>query len=188
MINLITTSQRKQIRASINNLILMRYVFFLITTIIVTGSTIGLIYVSTIQTNASLEKQLVESQARAAVFNDLRKEAEQLQTSIQKAGKIMGEQVHYSKLFFKLAQILPAGTTISSFSITEKSISNSIQLTAPNNDQIIAAKKSLEESDLIDSVSILNVANRSEKDKGETSTATIILQFNKKALAETISW
>lgn len=188
MINLITASQRKQIRASINNLILMRYVFFLLITIIMTGSTIGLIYVSTIQTNTSLEKQLVESQARAAVFNDLRKEAQQLQTSIQKADKIMTEQVHYSKLFFKLAQILPAGTTISSFSITEKNISNNLQLTAANNDQIIAAKKSLEESDLIDSVSILNVANHSDKNAGETSTANVILMFNKKALAETISW
>lgn len=191
MINLLPQDNRKQLKASVMNVILMRYVFFFAGTLIVVAASVAFIYLALLQSKNNLNHQLEDTKQRALAVAATKTESENLRQDIKNVDTIFNNQVHYSNLFIALAKALPADVYIKNFAISHAEMSKTtpivktLLVVAKNNDRVIETKKALERAKFISSVSI-NVVN--SNDKAFEVDATIDITFDKKGLTEELSW
>lgn len=187
MINLLPTENRKHLKSSQLNTILLKYVFFFIATLIALSISIGFIYLNMIYTKSTLEHNLNDARAQAQSVATAKQEATELQSQINDIANVFNKQVHYSKIFTSLAEKLPSNVQITSFQIGETAFikPQTIQIHAPSNDDVINTKRALKEVKFIDSISIISVAT---DQKTGTISSTLSITFDKKGLGETIQW
>lgn len=187
MINLLPQENRKHLKSSQLNTVLLKYVFFFISTLIALTVSIGFIYLNMVYTKISLDKSLSEARARAQTISKTKQEAQELQSKIKEIDTIYNQQVHYSKLYIAIAKQLPADVIISSFQVGADRLSKPqiLQVGAASHDKIIETKRSLEKAKFIMGVRINSVLT---DQKTGVISGNLSVTFDKKGLGETLQW
>lgn len=191
MINLLPQDNRKQLKASVMNVSLLRYVLFFVGTLLAMAASVGFIYIALLQSKSSLTNQLEESKQRALAIANIKTESEKLRQDIKNTDTIFNSQVHYSNLLTAVAKTLPSDVYILSFIISHAELAKTaptvktISIIAKNNDKVIETKKALEQSSYISSVSINSVTT---EEKTGLIEASLQITFDKQGLAKEISW
>lgn len=169
MINLLPTENKKQLRASIHNQILLRYIFLLVLALFLSAGIFGFIYISLKQSQDVFKAQEAENNQKIVQYANMQKNATELSKNINQTKNVLSKRVDYSKVLFKLASILPTGVSISDIKLEAKLFEGEKKLVInlTNADQASDIKKVLEDSKLFKSVSIFSVTN-TERSKQAT--------------------
>ena len=161
MINLLPVENKKQLRAAVHNRILVRYIFLLLITLLLSAAIFGFIYISLKQSQAIFKAQEAENNKKIVQYADMQKNASELNKNINQTKNVLAKRVDYSKVLFKLASILPKGVSISDIKLEAKLFEGEKKLVInlTNANQASDIKKILETSKLFKSVSIFSVTN-----------------------------
>ncbi len=187
MINLLPSDNRKQLKASVLNTSLLKYIFFFVAILIAMAASVGLIYVNLIYTKNSLNQDLEQAKQRALTIQESKTEIEAFRDQINEADKIFSEQVHYSQLLTALAASLPSDVHFTGFKISEIDFKTpqTVQVNTKNSDKIIETKQALEKTNFISSVSIASVAK--DQKTGDID-GVLLLTFDQAGLKEVTKW
>lgn len=186
MINLLPASEKKQLKASIDNSSLIKFVFFFLAILMTLILSVGFIYLNLIQSKKELEIKLEEVTRNSQKHNQTKQEAETLNSSLSKVDQVLKSKNNYSSLLIKLADILPSGSNINTLTINDKlsSSKHPIQILADNRDTVAKVKQNLEQSPIIASSSIVSL----HKDGEHSYSILINLTFNPKELEKILKW
>lgn len=187
MINLLPQENRKHLKSSQLNTILLKYVFFFASTLAALTASIGFIYLNLIYTKISLEKNLGDARNRAQTIAKSKQEASELRSQIQEINTVYDQQSHYSQLFTALAKQLPTDVIISSFHVGTNVFSKPqiLQIHTYDHNKVIETKRALEKADFILGVSINNVTT---DQKTDIISSTLTINFNKQGLEKVLQW
>ncbi len=172
MINLLGPEDKKQLRAARVNTILLRYYFLAILVIAGAGGILaGGFYIADQNKNSS-KVELSQAENDTADYTTVRQQAETFSNNLKMAKQILATEVVYSKMITDIANTIPAGTILTSLSLTPETISKKMELSfkTKSYDQGIQLKTSLENSDLFSDVSITNITSKGQEGGGAYPT------------------
>ncbi len=154
MINLLPESNKKELRAARANVTLLRYNVLTASAVIILLLIVGGFYAYLVTTKAQAEATNIENQAKAAEYNDTRKEAEEYRKNLAIAKQILGNQVNYSSLVFRITELLPRGVILDNINLSAKDFGNQVTITAhaKNYDTAGQLKQNFEQSKMFDNV------------------------------------
>ncbi len=183
MINLLPKETTNQIRAGHNNVFLMKSITILgsITAFLVLASAGSYIYLLNSQ-------QLAKSANNGSVINSsyqkAKSEADAVSLNISNSEQILNQRVSYSKLLLELAKVMPAKTTISTFSIDETSINQPITLKiyAATDNDADTLKNNLGSSSIFSSYSVVSTNDKQTDVAGYPIAITLTININKGGL------
>lgn len=130
MINLLPPNEKKQIVAGRANIILSRYVIILIFGIAFLGLFALAIYllVTNIKTNA--EDTLLQSSSKTNSYSSVQAQAAVLRSNLTTAKLILDNEISYSSVIIRVAQILPAGVVLDGLSLSASTFGTPTTITA----------------------------------------------------------
>lgn len=169
MINLLSQDRKANIRAARLNVILRRYVFGLILTILAMIAAFGIGYAFTImQRNAATAEREKNEQA-VAQYSKVASEAKAFADNLTSAKAILSNEVLFSKLMTDIAKTMPRGSVLTNLSVTTTDIGGKpINLSARTMDAgatPLKIKSELEASPLFENVSINSISKNPPSDE-----------------------
>lgn len=162
MINLLLPETKEQIRAAKLNTVLVTY-------LIILGCAIGflaLVYggsyylMSMAQSNA--KQTTSENEERAAVYQDTRVAAQQLQTDLASARSMINSDIDYSTILTGLGALVPQGVVLQSLTLNTAMFTTptEIQAYATTTELGLALRDALQGSSLVSSVTLGAVSSQ----------------------------
>lgn len=172
MINLLSPDDKKQLRAARTNTILLRY--YLLAILIIAGAggiLAGGFYIAD-QNKASSQIELSQAESDTADYAKVKQQSEEFANNLKVAKQILATEVVYSKMITDIANIIPAGTILTSLSLTPETVNKKMELSfkTKSYDQGIQLKTTLENSDLFSDVSITNITSKGQEGDGAYPT------------------
>ncbi len=186
MINLLPNENRKQLKYSFYNVIILKLIFLtIICSIIISGMFI-FASVSLKAEELALKSELIYNENKFSNLDHIKKESDQIIKDSKSAKQIFNEQKHYSNFLIELAKYLPKDISINRLAISPDLTKSpaTIRVKTKDYNTIISTKQKLEESPLIEAVSINSVVDDKKNDK----TTVLSIQFNKKGVEEVLKW
>ncbi len=196
MINLLPLENRKQIRASFYNVVLGRLILIFLVATLIIGMIFGLSYMTLQEEEQSLANRVKDINDKSSSFNKVKKESEQIAKDLESAKSIFDEQKHYSVFLADLAKSLPEDVAISDIIISPNILKKPAVVTirAVNDNKIIETKRKMEESNLIELISIDSIITAKDNDDEIKNsdplrkTATLSITFSSQGLADSLKW
>lgn len=185
MINLLPISLKKDIKAARANSVLVKYLTVLI---------FGAIFLAVISYGAFLILDSLKSSAsniiqdntsKSAKYLELKSQVQQADNEISSASNIINQEVKYSKILTRLANIMPAGTVIDQVSLGNDIFltKSSITFYASSANAAATLRNNLEKSTpngLFQSVTLQSLSGSDKSTvSGYNNTLTIDVIFNK---------
>lgn len=172
MINLLSPDDKKLLRAARTNTILLRY--YLLAVLVIAGASVvlaGGFYIAD-QNKNNFQVELSRAESDTADYAKVRQQSEEFANNLKIAKQILATEVVYSKMITDIANTIPAGTILTSLTLTPETISKKMELSfkTKSYDQGIALKSTLEDSDLFSDVSITNITSKGEEGSGAYPT------------------
>ena len=130
MINLLPYEHKAEIRAARTNVLLLRYIAILFCAALVLGGLVAGSYVVINGTRDSAEVKVAENQARVSEFQDTKTQSDSFRTDLSTAKKILDSSVSFSKLVYKIAEIVPPGVVLDDLTLDPATFGSSVNLTA----------------------------------------------------------
>lgn len=130
MINLLPTERKAEIRAARVNVVVMRYLLFLVAGIgLVTFLLIATFFsLATAQRNANT--RIEENKSQEASFAITKNEADQFRSDLAIAKAIIDNEVKYSALIYKISASLPSGVVLENLSVDSQTIGTNVVFSA----------------------------------------------------------
>lgn len=168
MINLISTEQKRDIRAARINVTLLQYCIMLITLALVIGIIYGLGFWLVEQDRKAMNEKLQSQSEQSKAYAAVEKEAETFRQNLSIAKQILSKEVSYSSFLTTLAKDMPAGALLTNFSIggqqaavvAQKGMTLDARTTSYA--KVLELKASLERSTLFENVSIVSATRPSD--------------------------
>lgn len=187
MINLLPLDDKKTIRAARQNVILVRYLMLFVGLLVFIVGAFGFGLFMTMNERASAETEQQANQAKANTpkYNAIRKSGEEFSTNLNTAKKIGQSQVVYSSYIIQIGNAVPEGVILANLNLDANSFDKPTTLTfkTTSYDAVLRLKQSLENSPIINNVSILTVVQEPSGDGGTANpypfTATMNLTISK---------
>lgn len=130
MINLLPPEHKQEIRAGRTNVLLMRYIGILIAAaIVLTGLVVG-VYVTLNGTKAVAEAKVGQNQARVAEYQETKLQSDSFRSDLTTAKSILDSSVSFSKLIYKIAEIVPPNVILSDLALDPETFGSSVTMTA----------------------------------------------------------
>lgn len=163
MINLLPYEEKRQIRASRLNSILMRYFVIMWLGGFFVAAVFGTSYFSLMNTKTSAESLLTENQNKSSAYSSVQQQASQINANLSAANNVLSQQILYSKVLTGIAQITPQGTIIDKLTLSPSTFGTSISLQAyaRSSDDALALKNAYQSSSIFSNVSIQNLSGGS---------------------------
>lgn len=130
MINLLPNERKSEIRAARINVILMRYVIFILAGIGLVAFLVLATFLSLATAQQNANNRIAENQVREATFADTKKEAEQFRSDLAIAKAIIDNEVKYSSLIYKISGSLPSGVVLDNLSVDSQTIGTNVVFSA----------------------------------------------------------
>ncbi len=193
MINLLPLENRKQIKASFYNVVLGKMILIFLGATLVIGAIFGLSYITLSEEEKSLAKQVQSVNDKSSVFNEVKKESDEIARNLKSAKSIFDEQKHYSVFLADLAKSLPEDVAISNVTIGPNLLKSPtiVKIKTVNDEKVIETKRKMEESDLIELISIDSIITEKIREGNNNplkKTATLSITFSKQGLADSLKW
>lgn len=172
MINLLSPDDKKLLRAARTNTILLRY--YLLAVLVIAGASVvlaGGFYIAD-QNKNNFQVELSRAESDTADYAKVKQQSEEFANNLKVAKQILATEVVYSKMITDIANTIPAGTILTSLTLTPETISKKMELSfkTKSYDQGIALKSTLEDSDLFSDVSITSITSKGEEGSGAYPT------------------
>lgn len=164
MINLLSPQDKKELRAARLNVLLRRYNLLILLTLV--GVTA--VFVSTIifaySQMTTARQDIEQDQQSSSQYTEVRQEAEQFENNLTIAKRILADEIVYSKVITDIANILPSSVRLNNLTLNPDTFDNSSVLDARTTgyDAALNLKTTLEESNIFQDVSIINIARAGE--------------------------
>lgn len=130
MINLLPSERKSEIRAARINVILMRYVIFILAGIGLVAFLVLATFLSLATAQQGAKSRISENQAREATFSITKEEAEQFRSDLAVAKIILENEVKYSALIYKISASLPSGVVLDNLSVDSQTIGTNVVFSA----------------------------------------------------------
>lgn len=183
MINLLSPNEKRQLRAARSNTLLIRYNIFLAIVLIFLLLAIGFVYVYLNNTKANAENAIVDNKAKVSDFATVEAQARQFRSNLATAKQILDSEVTYSKVIVNIAQLLPAGTILSTLNLDSATFGTELPLVAQTKsyDRAIALKDSIQNSPLFSNVHFLSITAGETANSDYPFTVTLGVTIKKDA-------
>ena len=187
MINLMPLEDRKQLAAARTNTLLLRYTVLLGIFIVVLVMEIIAMYVVMDIGKSQNETSIADNNNRAIEFSETKKQAADFKSNLATAKYILDKQVPYTDIILALAKSLPAGATISNFTIDPASFGTptSMSVSTSSYDAAIKTKTSLQDAKMGEKLLFSDVSFSSVSGSGDANnsyTAVFDLTFSPEVL------
>ena len=188
MINLLPDDHKREIRAGRVNMLLVRYISMMAGAIVVLGGLVGGSYYVLTDTKMKAEEQVRENEQDVVAYNQVRLRANSFRSDLATAKTILDKEVTYSKLIYKIADVIPDNVVLNSLTLDPQQLGSSATMTAnaKTYDDAINLKEALIKNDeLFTDVSFETVSNStSESDSDSYPIATSLKVTIKKEALE----
>lgn len=173
MINLLPYEEKRQIRASRLNSVLMRYFVIMWLGGFFVAAVFGTSYFSLMNTKTSAESLLTENQNKSSAYSSVQQQASQINANLSAANNVLSQQILYSKVLMGIAQITPQGTIIDKLALSPSTFGTSISLQAyaRSSDAALALKNAYQSSSIFSNVSIQNLSGGGSGGSGGSPVA-----------------
>lgn len=130
MINLLPDEYKDEIRAARTNVLLVRYIFILISALIVLSGLVVASYIALNGTRQISESKVAENQQRVAVYQNIRSQADAFKADLATAKSIMDSEVSYAQLIYRIANIVPRNVILDDLSLDPTTFGTSMTMNA----------------------------------------------------------
>ncbi len=128
MINLLSTTQQKEMKAARSNTVFLRYIFILSGAVLFIIGALGVTYVF-LDTSARQAEQIrADNEANTAGYQQTAAAASGLRSQISDAKTLFDAEIQYSKALTRLAELLPSGTALTSIELKPETFNASTTL------------------------------------------------------------
>ncbi|MEO5499654.1 MAG: PilN domain-containing protein [Candidatus Saccharimonadales bacterium] len=163
MINLMSPTQKHDIRTARMNVTLLHYCIMFVVLAVVIASIYGIGFWLVMQDKAVIQDKLESESAQSKTYAAVEQEAETFRKNLTVAKRILDNETRYSTFLTTLASDLPSGTLLTSFSIGDAATAATskgmtLDARATSYAKVLEMKKSLEDSTLFENVSIENAS------------------------------
>ncbi len=192
MINLLPPEEKRQLAAARTNTLLLRYsVLLSIVIVFLAFEALGMYFVvdaGTAQNKTTIE----ENKQKTTAYATTQQEATTFASNLATAKYILGRQVPYTSLIFKIANSLPQGSVLSTLALDPATFDTPTMLTVNTTSysKSIEVKAALQNAKLNDttplfsSVSFQSVAASSDASSPYGFIATYNVTYSKAVLAQ----
>mgnify|MGYP000897754336 FL=1 len=130
MINLLPYEHKKEIRAGRTNILLVRYITMMVMSLVVLGGLVGGSYVVLNNTKTSAEQKVQDNEKNVAAFKDVKNRTESFRSDLATAKAIFDKEVTYSKLIYKIADVIPQNVVLDNLTLDPQKLGSSATMAA----------------------------------------------------------
>lgn len=182
MINLLPPEDRRQLRASRSNSLLLRYNIFLLGALVFLGLAIGATYLYLSATKAQAEQTIRDNEVKVAEYASVQADAEKFRSNLKTAKEILDKEVTYTKAILAISNILPDGITTQTLSLDVQTFGTPTTLTfsAKSVEAAIKLKDALQNSEIFSEVHFQSIETAAGADASEYPvTVNLNVKINK---------
>ena len=182
MINLLPLTEKRQLRASRSNTLLLRYNIFLLGALAFMLLAIGVAYVFLTTTQASAEKTVLDNQKEVSGFAEVQAQEKQFKENLSTAKTILDKEVIYTRTILEISQLLPAGIVLQNLDLDAQTFGTQTTLAIKSKDipTAVTLKTSLENSPLFSNVHFESIQT-AKTDDGYPVTVNLNVTIDKNA-------
>lgn len=185
MINLLPYDEKRQIRASRFNSILLRYFIILWMGGVFTAAIFGTSYFTLMNTKDGAERLLTQNQNKSSAYESVQQQVSTINTNLSAAKNVLSQQVLYSKVLVGIGQATPPGVIIDKLTLSPTTFGTSVTLQAyaRDSESALALKTAYQSSSIFSNVSLQNLsgANTGGAVAGYPVTVVLNVTINKYA-------
>ena len=130
MINLLPPEHKQEIRAGRTNVLLSRYIGILIVAAIVLSGLVAGVYLTLNGTKAVAETKVAENQSRTAEYQSIKSQTDSFKADLSTAKNILDNSVSFSKLIYRIAEIVPPNVVLGSLALDPQTFGSSVTMDA----------------------------------------------------------
>lgn len=138
MINLLPTSEQKEIRAARSNTLLLRYTILTAGVLVFLLGALGVTYFSLTQAAKQADATKESNEQRAIGYAETQSQANQLRSDLTSAKTLFDGEIRYSKVITRLSNLLPEGSAVDNIQLDEQSFSQPVTMSVQVRDQSAA--------------------------------------------------
>jgi hypothetical protein len=184
MINLLPDDTKRDIRAARMNVVLLRYVLFTSSMLILLIGFCLLFYVILHATQSKAVTTNEDNNAKAASLSKVRTSADEYKNNLTIAGKILDNGVNYTSVIFTIAQLLPSGVVLDGVNLSAADFGQqtSFSAHAKTYDKAKELKQNFQNSKLFTNVYFQNLTDSGDTKNPYPIAVTISAKLNKVAV------
>lgn len=129
MINLLPDDAKRQIRAGRTNVVLVRYIVFLLFAVVFLVVISAAVYLLLMNNKATAEQANKIASSKDSSYLSVQAQANSLRDSLTTAKSILDSEIVYSKVITGIAAALPSGVVIDSLTLDSTKFGTPIELT-----------------------------------------------------------
>ncbi len=190
MINLLPQANQKQLKASLYNVILARIIILFVITSVIISTLFGAVHLIFKKESEQLDQKLAIVKEESRSYQETKKKSEKIARELKDAKSIFDEQKHYSNFLSELAKSLPNDVAISAININPDILKKPtiVKIKTLTDDKVIETKRRMEQSYLIDLISINDIQTNTDPKAKLPKTATLSITFNPKGFNDSLKW
>lgn len=175
MINLLPDNTKRQLRAARTNSSLIKYIMFLILSVIFLASVSAGSYLILNNSKTAAEKNIASSQTKSGSYLSVLNQANAISQNILQAKGILDKQISYSDIIIGLAKTLPEGVIINTLSLSDSTIGTPITIKAlgKTSDDSTLLKTNMQKSTQFSNYNLKSVST----DPNDTTGHPILISF-----------
>ncbi|HRN96859.1 MAG TPA: PilN domain-containing protein [Candidatus Saccharibacteria bacterium] len=181
MINLLPDDAKRQIKAGRTNIILIRYMIFLVFGAIFLTLISAAVYLFLMNSKANAEQSIKIDSSKDSSYLSVQAQAAALRSSLTTAKSILDQEISYSNILDGIAKALPQGVVIDTLSLSASTLGTpiTIQARAKSTEDALKLKDSFQKSPLFSNFSLQSISTNKSGSNDYPVTATISVIINK---------
>lgn len=181
MINLLPDDAKRQIRAGRTNVVLIRYMVFLVFGIIFLALISAAVYLFLMNSKTNAEQSIKIDSNKDSSYLSVQAQAAALRSNLTTAKSILDQEISYSSILDGIAQALPQGVVIDTLSLSASTFGTpiTIQAHARSTENALKLKDNFQKSPLFSNFSLQSISTDKSSTNGYPVTATISVVINK---------
>ena len=182
MINLMPEDTKKEIRAARVNVLLNRYIILILSAGVFLAIVIGGSYYILNQTRANAELLIKTNDTKADVYSSTKAQVAELSSSLSETKGILDQEVSYSNVLTRIANLMPAGTIIDTIELDSSSFGSTplnLKVYAKTTNEAIALRDKFQSSPYFTNVNFETISDNNAGVTGYPVGATMTLTLNR---------
>lgn len=166
MINLLPYDHKSEIRAGRVNTLLIRYILMMIGAVALLAGLIAASYVVLNDAKQRAELRVSENEQEVKGYNQVKIRANSFRSDLATAKAILDNEVTYSKLIYKIAEVIPQNVILASLTLDQDTLGSSATMNArakTYSDAIRLKEALIENNELFTDVSFETVVSEADQ-------------------------
>ncbi len=182
MINLMPPRAKKELAAGRANRLLLRYLLLFLGLTVLIIAAMGFVYLFLTSTKDSAIERKTEAENSARELLAQQAEIDSFRSDLATAKQILDKQVDYSDIILRVADVVPSGVVISSFTLDPETIGTptTLEAEAKSEDHLERFKDALNASQYFSNAYYQTVSKQTESEY--EYSATLNVTFNTELL------